>query len=402
MIELQENTFQCPGEPYTISRSVHLGRLATFDERCRRCVHRQEMGSLAAALVEQLRLSWNCDGAPLFEDEGASGFVGETLNANTSRRLGAAFGAMLIESIAATESPAVMLAGDGRAATADLVAAASEGLRWSGCQVIEAPAATAACLVFTQQQLSAVGGLLVSNASGAPRSAGLRFFGPAGQPVSAEASPGDATLKQLQQKHELNLNRPARRYGSWGRGSAEEEYLATLAGYFHALRPLKFLFETSSAPLRRYLDQLLASVACRAVSPAESAGSLHFGFWSDGDGERCRVSDEKGNVLEPQRVLVLLGDYLLTSRPGAAMIVEEHTPDNVVSRLELAGARVIRTAASRAMMHWAMRREDALLGGGPSGRFWLCAGVPLPDALHVLALLLSILSQSDRPLSAIV
>jgi phosphomannomutase len=50
----------------------------------------------------------------------------------------------------------------------------------------------------------------------------------------------------------------------------------------------------------------------------------------------------------------------------------------------------------------AMRRHDALLGGGPSGRYWHSIGqVPLPDALATLTLVLVLLSRDDRPLSAV-
>jgi phosphomannomutase len=49
-----------------------------------------------------------------------------------------------------------------------------------------------------------------------------------------------------------------------------------------------------------------------------------------------------------------------------------------------------------------MEDERALVGGGPSGRFWYArSGHVSPDALVTLSLLLTILSQSDRPLSRV-
>lgn len=58
--------------------------------------------------------------------------------------------------------------------------------------------------------------------------------------------------------------------------------------------------------------------------------------------------------------------------------------------------------ARRADMAVAMRTKGALLGGGPSGRFWFpVAGVPLPDGLMVVTRLLVLLSRSDAPLSAV-
>jgi hypothetical protein len=245
----------------------------------------------------------------------------------------------------------------------------------------------------------------MGGAAGNARSDSVRLIVPEGRPLSAGDQDDSVSLSQLERKFSHCLNRPWRRFGGWQRGSAEPEYLAGLAEHFHALRPLTFVLETRCLPVSRYLDHLLASVACRRLSPTEAAQQpqqrRHFDFWIDGDGECCRLSDEQGQPLEPSRLLVLLAEYLLVSHPGAAVVVEEHTPAWAIERLQQAGASVFAGGSSRAAMHAAMRRHRALIAGGYSGRYWLDAGPPLPDALHVLALVLCILSQSDRPLSSI-
>ena len=49
-----------------------------------------------------------------------------------------------------------------------------------------------------------------------------------------------------------------------------------------------------------------------------------------------------------------------------------------------------------------MRSHDGLFGGGTAGRFWYDRdGLPLPDALTTLTLLLVLLSQSDRRFSEV-
>lgn len=326
-MQIQEAEYRCPNESYSINRAIHLGRMAAFDARCRHCPHRHDTGSLPLLLVEELRASWEERPSIHFDDRGANGILGEGLDAAMARRLAVAFGARLQATVA---NPSIVVTGDGRSATAELVAAASDGLRWSGCSVIEAPSATSACLRFTQSRLKADGALLVGNPSGEPRAAGMRFFGPRAEPLSEQ------NLAELRRRFDSTPNRSSRRYGGWRRGSAEAEYLATLAGFFHAIRPLKFVLDTSCAPLMRYLSRLLTSVACRVYSPKQAKGAMHFAVWINGDGDRCRVSDEQGREIEPHQL-----DSLLVEPP-------RH------------------------------------------------------DALHVLALLLTTLSQSDRPLSELV
>ena len=60
---------------------------------------------------------------------------------------------------------------------------------------------------------------------------------------------------------------------------------------------------------------------------------------------------------------------------------------------------MVLSGARRAEMSAAMREHGALLGGGPSGRFWHGeTGLPLPDALMTVTRLLMLLSRSDEPL----
>lgn len=351
MLTLPDHTFQCPGERYTIARAVHLGRMAALDERCRHCVHRHDVENLPARVVEQLRARWQQTSPELFDDHGACGLVGENFDATTARRLASAFAVLLMKR-AGERAPSVVVAGDGRPATADLVAAACDGLRWGGCAVIELPASTAASLLFTQEHYAAQAALLVGNASARPRGVSMRFHGPQGRRLSATNESSGFSLRDLRHHFEQSLNRPARRYGAWRRGSAEQEYLATLRGYFHALRPLAFVLDAASAPLMRYLAQLLANVGCRTISPTLAAKmpstGYHFAYWVDGDGETCRIHDEAGQLVDPCALQKLLRKPVANSTdPGS--------------------------------------RPDA------EG-----------DALLKLALLLTLLSQSDRPLSEVV
>jgi phosphomannomutase len=367
--------------------------MAAFDARCQSCPHRHDARDLPQRVVEQLQLSWSRPATLQFDEDGASGLLGQSLDGPTSRQFAEAMAHALTRGF---QQPAtVVLAGDGRPATAELVAAASEAFRWSGCQVIETRSSTTAGLLFAQASYQAEGALLIGNADGTPRTASLRGYGPGGSPLAGD---------EIARHRSRGSARASRRCGAWRRGSAEAEYLSTLESRFHALRPLRFRWETSCAPIERYLNRLLAPVACRPISPREYAeqagGACHFGIWIDGDGERCRVSDETGQELRPEAILTLLAEFL-SQAPGEAVIVEDTTPESTVQRLTARGFRVLSSPASRVAMHRALGRHNARLGGGSSGRFWFAAPAPLPDALHVVALLLAILSQSDRPLSQV-
>src|SRR5688572_9352547 len=131
-MQTKEVEFCCPGEAYSINRAIHLGRMAAFDPRCRRCPHRHDTGSLPQSLVEELGASWKQEPTIFFDDHGIHGVLGEGFDSALARSAAIAFGGLLQEMI---DSPSVVVTGDGRSTTAELVAAASDGLRWSGCSV---------------------------------------------------------------------------------------------------------------------------------------------------------------------------------------------------------------------------------------------------------------------------
>jgi phosphomannomutase len=129
--------------------------------------------------------------------------------------------------------------------------------------------------------------------------------------------------------------------------------------------------------------------------------AAHFGLWIDGNGETAHVVDERGRAIAAERILVLLARFLIEQHPAARVVVESDATPQLRDQLTALGAGAVSGGATREQMYAAMLESQALLGGGPSGRVWFLAETPLADALLVLSLLLTILSQSDQPLSAV-
>ena len=232
----QAEEYRCPGERQAISRAVHLGRMAAFYPPCRRCPHREDAGSLSPRQVEQLaETAEQRRPRPLFHDEGAAGVFLDELSPADARRMAAAFGAAVrderksengegrrgksenggddgnerwepsIHPSSLIPHPSVVLAGDGRPISAELVAAAADGLRWCGCDVIDIGPATAACLAFAihpshgrqvhvfgpasigRKRFLAkmAGGIMVGNPGFAPHEVGVQFWTAGPRPLSA-------------------------------------------------------------------------------------------------------------------------------------------------------------------------------------------------------------------------
>lgn len=410
--------YRCPDERQPISREIHLARLAMFYPKCPRCAHCHDTGALSRGRVQSLaKVRQRASRPPVFKSEGVGGVYLNDFGPDDTRQAAAAYGIWLRrrwepDHTATGAALSVVLAGDGRSTSCELFAAASEGLRWSDCRVIDVGQATSPALVAHAQAGEAAGALLVGNASGRPDTAELRFWDESGCPLSL-----DGDLNEIAQLLERGLDRPIRRYGELAHRSASRQYLASLAGYFHALRPLRLVIDTSCRVLIDYLRELTVNVACELIlSPAGSsavasrmadriaADHAHFGMSIDGDGEACRLFDERGRPVAAGRLLLLLARHVLREKPNGSVVLEDDVPDTIADAIVRQGSQVVRASASRSSMHRAMRAAGAVLGGGPSGRFWLTdeSETPIADALHALALLLNVLSLGDRPLSELV
>lgn len=468
--------YRCPGQQHSISRAVHLGRLAAFYPACRRCPHRDDTGTLSPRQVEQLQeVQSSNKPESLFHGEGAGGVYLNDLTPAAARQIAAAFGIVMQQgnaersvqrasegdqckvvndvltvakpvdgnvlaidhSVLSTDHfspPSIIVAGDGRSITAELTAAVSEGIRWSGCNVIDIGSATAACLAFAVHGLRCAGGILVGNYGQQPHIVGLQFWANGPRPLSAGGS-----FEPVIAAYQSGVDRPVRRFGTLRRAATAAAYLAALAEYYHALRPLRVVVNSTSRPLVEYLEKLTATVACEVIpcrvasqelSEQVRSDGAHFGVCVDGDGETCRVLDEHGRKVSAERLLLLLAaDYRKRNVAGPAGNLS-HWPDSrclgtshgcpqgelptvcvvmengislpVMQRLERQGADVVMSNPRRADMATAMRKHKAVLGGGLSGRFWFdVAGLPLPDALMAVTQLLVLLSRSDAPFSVV-
>jgi phosphomannomutase len=420
--DCQTAEYRCPGESYTIDRAVHLGRLAAFYPACRQCEHRTDTHALSPLQARQWdEVERRLRRGPGFTTEGLEGASPHDVDSAVARRAGEALGILLTRERIKLPPPTVLVGALGDAATAELVAAACAALQWAGCHTLEVGAATSASLVAATRHLHGDAALLIGNASGEPHAISLKFWGSESRPWS---SPGG--LDRLREQHAAPSDRPTRRAGALARAVAAEIYLAPLVSLFHGLRPLRFVLDTRCEVVHDYLRCLNAQAACEILRPRTSRGAgtaradipfterraqllhrevqvetAHFGLWIDGDGERCRLFDEHGRAVDGESLLLLLGGYVCRQQPGATLVLERDASERLVGELARRGANTVRCDASRQETCEAMRRAGAVFGGGPSGRFWYGEDAGAPDALMTLSLLLTILSQSDRPLSEV-
>jgi len=128
-----------------------------------------------------------------------------------------------------------------------------------------------------------------------------------------------------------------------------------------------------------------------------------LGVVHDGDGDRCILVDESGEVLDGDEILTILA--LDAIRRGTlaqhTLVITVQSNLGVDVAIGAAGGRVLRTSVGDRYVSERMRAEGALLGGESSGHI-ICADVsPTGDGLVTALRVIDVVRRSGQPLSVL-
>lgn len=446
-----EPRYLCPDETHSISRAVHLSRLAAFYPKCRDCLHRCETGQLPQPHFQQTDAPQpHVAQRSLFTLEGIRGVYLNELTRQKAGEFATAFANLLWESLPLSgrsdlrdasskrsirrTGPVVVVGFDERSSSPDLVTGVAAALRRMSCQVIDIGQSSVPCFRFTVAHMQAAGGIMITGHGCEPSWTGLDFVSKYGRPISAggqrsadPVEPHDVvrslSLDDLYRQYEQGTSRPLRQGGTQRVFQASLPYLAGLVKQFHALRPLHVTIGCPVRSIRRTLDALFEKLPVtlhwvdvpqrrrdllrdddadvQRMRETVVAQQMDFGFLIDDDGANVAVLDEQGRLIQPEDLLCLIAELLLNEQPHGAVVIDNAPREHLQPRISARGARCWLGGWTQAEQWQALRQDAAVCGGGASGRIWLRDTYPATDAILTLAKLLQLLSLDDAPLSQI-
>ena len=355
----------------------------------------------------------------IFKAYDIRGVIGKTLDADTARSIGRAFGS----EIRAQGGDAVVVARDGRLSGPDLIAALAEGLRSAGVDVVNigmvpTPVgyfAASVPLKLPTGERAVDSCIVVTGSHNPPDYNGFKMV------LRSAAIYGE----QIQALHQriVDDNFSAGN-GSYTEYDIADEYIARIVSDIKPARPMKIVVDTGNGVAGGLAPRLFKALGCELVElftdidgtfPNHHPDPAHpenlqdviralketdaeIGFAFDGDGDRLGVVTKDGQIIYPDRQLMLFAQEVLSRNPGAQIIYDVKCTRNLAKWVREQGGEPLMWKTGHSLVKAKLRETGAPLAGEMSGHvFFKDRWYGFDDGLYTGARLLEILSRVKDP-----
>jgi phosphomannomutase len=140
-----------------------------------------------------------------------------------------------------------------------------------------------------------------------------------------------------------------------------------------------------------------------ALSSAVSSGVGNFGVVTDGDADRIGAMDERGNFVDPHKIMALSLKYLVEKRGWTGAVVRTVSTTRMIDRLaNRYGLTLYETPVGFNHIADYMMKEDVLIGGEESGGISFKGHIPEGDGPIMGLLLVEMIAAWKKPLVELV
>jgi phosphomannomutase/phosphoglucomutase len=143
--------------------------------------------------------------------------------------------------------------------------------------------------------------------------------------------------------------------------------------------------------------------AVEALGSEVKAQKADIGFGFDGDGDRLGVVDEKGEVVWPDRYMILLSRQVLAKEPGGKIIFDVKSSQALEEDIAAHGGKPIMWKTGHSYIKAKLHEEKALLAGEMSGHIFFVENFyGFDDGIYAGLRFAEYVSQQDKPVSQII
>jgi phosphomannomutase/phosphoglucomutase len=349
----------------------------------------------------------------IFKAYDIRGVIGNTLDAGVARQIGQAFG----RAVLAKGEQCVVIGRDGRLSGPELAGALAQGLQAAGVDVIDLGVVATPMVYYGTKVLAATSGIMVTGSHNPPDYNGFKMV------LAGEAIHG-ATITALYDSIAAHDGSAAAKQGTYSTHDIRADYLARIIGDVKIARPIKIAVDCGNGVAGAFAGDLFRGMGCEVIElfcevdghfPNHHPDPAHpenlqdliaclretdaeIGIAFDGDGDRLGVVTKDGQIIYPDRQMMLFAADVLTRHPGAQILYDVKCTRHLAPWIASHGGEPLMWKTGHSLVKAKLRETGAPLGGEMSGHiFFSDRWYGFDDGLYSGARLLELLTRVEDP-----
>lgn len=344
------------------------------------------------------------------------GIVGQGLMPESVELIGRALGS----AVCAAGEDTLIVGRDGRLSGPELSSALIEGARSAGVNVIDLGCVTTPMVYWAAATTPGVSSCAAMTGShNPPDYNGIKMM-VAGDTLSGEA------IQALRRRIESGDFTEGE--GGYEARNIAQTYIDDIAAKIDLARPLKVVVDAGNGVAGAYAPEVLRTIGCEVIElycevdgtfpnhhpdPAKpknladmiervKAEGADLGLAFDGDGDRCGVVDEQGNLLYADRQMMLYACDVLSRQPSATIIYDVKCTSLLAREIERCGGVPLMWRTGHSFIKKKMKETGAVLAGEMSGHiFFNERWYGFDDGIYTAARMCEIIADQNEPASAV-
>lgn len=347
--------------------------------------------------------------AEIFKAYDIRGIVDETLTEEAVYHIGLGI-ASHARALGVTD---IAIGRDGRLSGPRLLASLANALQDGGLNVLDVGMVATPMLYFAAHTLTQGSGIMLTGSHNPPQYNGLKMM------LAGTTLSGDG-IQDLYQTIASGKANPFEHQGSLRQADVADDYIERIRSDITLTSPMNIVIDAGNGVAGAFAGKLYRALGCEVTElfcevdgtfpshhpdPAKPAnlqdliaavqqGDAEIGLAFDGDGDRLGVVTKDGNIIWPDRQLMLYAADVLKRQPNAKIIYDVKCTRLLAPWIEQHGGIPTISRTGHSLIKAAMKQHDAALAGEMSGHtFFKERWYGFDDGLYTGARLLEILSQ---------
>lgn len=352
--------------------------------------------------------------ASIFKAYDIRGIVDKTLTEEGVRLIGRVLGSMAVQA----GMKSFCVGRDGRLSGERLARALMDGIASAGMDVIDIGMVPTPVLYFATVHFGCGTGVAVTGSHNPPDYNGLKMMIGG---ITLFADQIQAIRTRIEAKDWIEAERP----GTIRQEDVLPAYLSRIEKDVHLARPLRIAVDAGNGVAGPVAVKLFKALGCNVTElytdvdghfpnhhpdPSKPANlvdlqktvaerALDVGLAFDGDGDRLGVVTTKGEIIYPDRQMMLFAKDILQHHPGERIVYDVKCTRRLVPWVRECGGVPTISCTGHSLVKAKLRETKAPFAGEMSGHLFFNDGrwPGFDDGVYAGARMLEILSREDNP-----